>query len=54
MSIERHSNFLMDKRGATAIEYAQRILLVDVDAGDLGDRLFLSASSGFASVGMVI
>ena len=33
---------------------AQPILIVDADAGDLGDRLFLSASSGFASEGLVI
>ncbi len=33
---------------------AQPILIVDATAGDLGDRLFLSASSGFASDGMVI
>ena len=33
---------------------AQPILIVDVNAGDLGDRLYLSASSGFASDGLVI
>ncbi len=33
---------------------AQQILIVDANAGDLGDRLYLSASSGFASDGMVI
>lgn len=33
---------------------AQPILIVDANAGDLGDRLYLSDLSGFASDGMVI
>ncbi len=33
---------------------AQPILIVDANAGDLGDRLYLSDLSGFASDGVVI